>query len=189
MAFKHKLPDYEKIKFTCGWSSQHLAWDKEWKRGQMSHDNEACLREWLAGKTQKRIKSGVSKLSSLRAILFTPYATQSLPEDSLQRYVKSLSTTEAVLTPNIDGVLHHGDVIQLKTREGLSLAALPNDLGKDGNYLAPCRVTATTNDKPLLRTAFHVHRFLFHFWFPSFQVKMGDSNNFKEKFEYPRSHL
>ncbi|GFS94875.1 hypothetical protein NPIL_104981 [Nephila pilipes] len=136
---KQKLLDIRRLRFTCGWTSEELGWQQDERRLKGGWNTETGLRNWLADRYRKE--------SSI----------QSLAEGSIQRYLRELNLT-ADLTPNIDGWLYPGDAVQVKGSGGLMLAALPSDVDEGGEYLHPCRVTATADTRALRRTTFRVLR-------------------------------
>lgn len=93
--------------------------------------------------------------------LFDKYRKNDLIFQKLDRYLNTLSIP-VQLTRNLDGFLHHGDIIRLKwTHEDdgkFFLSALPMDIETDGSFSDPCLAVATEDSRILIRSAFHVFR-------------------------------
>lgn len=93
--------------------------------------------------------------------LLDKYSKRQLPFQKIDRYLHFLSVP-LQLTRNLDGFLHHGDIIRLKWigEDGkvFYLAALPMSIEEEGDFADPCLAVATEESRILVRTAFHVFR-------------------------------
>ncbi|GBM44604.1 Cilia- and flagella-associated protein 161 [Araneus ventricosus] len=95
-------------------------------------------------------------------ILLHKLSKNQLGFQKLDRYLITVSRP-IQLTRNLDGFLHHGDIVRLKWTHGPEerhhfLAALPFSIGNDGTFDEPCLATATEDSRIAARTAFHVFR-------------------------------
>ncbi|GFQ95795.1 cilia-and flagella-associated protein 161 [Trichonephila clavata] len=80
----------------------------------------------------------------------------------LDKYLVTISRP-IELTRNLDGFVHHSDIIRLRWTEISSgrlyfLAALPFSVADDGTFEEPCLATATEDSRIMARSAFHVFR-------------------------------
>lgn len=93
--------------------------------------------------------------------LLDKYYKRQLPFQKLDRYLNVLSIP-VQLTRNLDGYLHHGDIIRLKWTNAdgnkYFLAALPLQVETDGTFSDPCLATGTEDSRIITRNAFHVFR-------------------------------
>lgn len=93
--------------------------------------------------------------------LLDKYCKNQLPFQKLDRYLDVLSAP-IQLTRNLDGFLHHGDLVRLKWTDGddkkYYLAALPMEVDEYGRFGDPCKALATEDSRLLVRNVFHVFR-------------------------------
>ncbi|GIX84196.1 cilia-and flagella-associated protein 161 [Caerostris darwini] len=95
-------------------------------------------------------------------VLLYKLSRNELGFQKLDRYLTAVSRP-IELTRNLDGFLHHGDIVRLKwidKSEGRHyfLAALPFTIDDAGNFGEPCLATATEDSRIMSRSAFHVFR-------------------------------
>ena len=89
------------------------------------------------------------------------YCKKELSFQKIDRYLSVLNAP-AELTRNLDGFLHHGDLVRLKwTNENgqkYYLATLPMEVDEHGRFGDPCLALGTEDSRLLVRNVFHVFR-------------------------------
>lgn len=119
-------------------------------RGQYS-DSRVLLGNWFDERSRQEAETDIMSHNLSR---------NELSSQKLDNYLNSVSRP-LQLTRNLDGFLHHGDLVRLKWRFGVEpfyLAALPFSIGKDGSFSEPCLVTATRDSRIMARSAVFVFR-------------------------------
>ncbi|XP_015915730.2 cilia- and flagella-associated protein 161-like [Parasteatoda tepidariorum] len=115
------------------------------------HNDAVLLGYWSDERARKEIET---------ERLLQAFANEELPFQKLDRYA-SLLAKPVQLTRNLDGFLHHGDIIRLKwshQNETLYLAALPQNIATDGTFDEPCWVTASADSRIMARNSVYIFR-------------------------------